>query len=175
MRLKTPFPAPSIVPFKNAHSLRWKFKQRFRGWTRVLNATSTFQMLEFARHFGRNHSRRIEDAESTIPAPAGACVELSRPIDIADPQIEISRRQALFQLCQETLRAVGVQPVFAELPGHVSPYGYPFFARPNQIAAARKQLASYGFRCLPWPELPGTIEATAPAHYRNIWLAGFLW
>lgn len=170
---------PQPPAFRKAASLRWRMKQSVRGAVEFLGPCRYFKLLESVRELGKRlsgqHPSSNEEVEKEISLSAEPCMELSETITVADPQIEIERRRALYQLCDDALKAGGVRPVFPQLPLHTSPYGYPFFADPGEIAEIRKQLAGHGLGCLPWPDLPRAVAAKAPWHYRNTWVVHFLW
>ena len=111
------------------------------------------------------------DAERVVPEEA-PCPELARPLVCGDPSIEILRRRALWSLCAGLAAKAGCAPIFASLPDGVSPYAYAF--RAGDRAAARA-LAAEGLPILPWPDLPSALADGAPAHYRDVQLAHFLW
>ena len=61
------------------------------------------------------------------------------------------------------------------LPERVVPYAFAFRAAPAPAETAYEAFRRLGLSVLPWPDLPEGVRAAAPAHYRDIYLAHFLW
>lgn len=113
-----------------------------------------------------------EDEPLGDPAPAAA---LSGPISCGDEAGERERRRALYELCASTAKELGLDPVFSSLPAGVVPYAFAFRAAPGQAETAYAAYRRLGLSVLPWPDLPSAVRADAPAHYRDVYLAHFLW
>lgn len=103
---------------------------------------------------------------------AAPCLELGRPLVVADPAVEASRRRALWSYCAPLAAKAGAVPVFASLPDGVAPYAFAFRAKDPAASAA---LTAEGLSVFSWPELPEELADAAPAHYRDVRLAHFLW
>lgn len=101
------------------------------------------------------------------------CAELGRPLASADPAVELSRRRALWSLCASLTAGTGAVPLQAPPPDGVAPYAFAF--RAPEPARATAALEAAGFAVLPWPDLPAELGDAAPARYRDVLLAHFLW
>lgn len=166
---------PPSPLFRKAGGPRWRLKQTFRRATGSWDTRRTFRLLENLRKLGPHNGKAEDDSEVRIPPPPDPCLELSAPLVAADPALEAERRRALYGFCEDLLVREGVQPVFRQLPGRTVPYAFPFFAQAETVPSVQKLLGRHGLRCLPWPDLPRAVEPAAPKHYRNLWLAHFLW
>lgn len=124
---------------------------------------------------GDASSSNDPDAETRIPLTANPSAMIVGDIAIADPQLESDRRRALFQLSRRILEPIGASQVFRELPEHVVPYGFPLLASDSQATALSARLGQHGLSLLRWPDLPATIAASAPDHYRRLMVVPFLW
>ena len=115
------------------------------------------------------------DDESQLPAAmAIGCRSLAR-LNNQDSVAECARRRALFDRVLEDLRHMsGVRPLYDRLDDHTVPYGVPFRlddgGRPTFRAIERR----HHVVVMQWPALPTALAATAPDHYRNVWLVNFL-
>lgn len=106
------------------------------------------------------------------PRPHAA---LSKPIVCGDEAGERARRRALFELCAETARGLDISPLFSSLPKGIVPYAFAFRAAPGPAEAAYAAYRRLGLSVLPWPALPEAVRASAPEHYKNVYLTHFLW
>ncbi len=115
------------------------------------------------------------DDETILPSEiAIGCGSLAR-LNEQDPEIEIARRQALFNKVVDDLRTVpGVRLLRHQLDGHTVPYGVPFRIDGEQHAALRAIERRHHVVVMQWPALPSAIADSAPDHYRNVWLVNFL-
>ncbi|MEK7389182.1 MAG: DegT/DnrJ/EryC1/StrS family aminotransferase [Elusimicrobiota bacterium] len=116
--------------------------------------------------------RADADGERRLPTDA-PCPQLGRPLVCVDPEAESSRRRALWTLCRAVAAQVDLAPVFEFLPENTVPYAYAF--RTKNSEAAGRAFAAEGLGILPWPDLPRDIISQAPAYYRDVFLAHFLW
>ncbi len=167
---------PAQLPFEPAPSRRPALKAAARPFLGLLGARAAhagLTALRSVRGDGSGHVGPDPDSERVPPEPASPCLELERPLVCADPAIEASRRRALWILCDGLARRAGLSPVFPSVPEGVVPYAYAF--RTKDLPAARALFAAEGLTTLPWPDLPGAIEPSAPEHYRNAGLVHFLW
>lgn len=115
-------------------------------------------------------------AETVIPHPPAPHDGLAAALTAVDAQREIDRRRELYRTVERAARALGIMPLFPDLPLLTAPYGFPFRADPGPALQSLKQWASRrGLDLIHWPDLPDAIAASAPAHYRNVHLVNFLW
>jgi hypothetical protein len=128
--------------------------------------------IAFAALSAWRSARAEPGIEDSLPSDA-PCPELARPLECADPAIEISRRRALWAFCAALADKAGASPVFPTLPDGVCPYAFAFRAKDPSAAIAA--LAAEGLAVLPWPDLPGEVRETAPERYLDVRLAHFLW
>lgn len=135
----------------------------------LLEALRAAKGFDWRDRLGREGS---EDEPLGDPAPAAA---LSGPISCGDEAGERARRRALYDLCAGTAKELGLAPVFSSLPAGVVPYAFPFRAAPAAAERAYAAFRRLGLSVLPWPDLPAAVRADAPAHYRDVYLAHFLW
>lgn len=168
---------PPQQPFRSGATLR----QRARGMLRLLagsfGAPPAFTLLRSFRTVrglwrGSGPSGG-PDAETRLPEPGLPFAALSAPLRVADPDLETRRRRTLYRR-MEAFLAPRFPPVFKTLPGGVVPYAFVFRSGGRDAEAARI-LARQSLAHLPWPDLPSALEASAPAHYRDIRLVHFLW
>ncbi len=138
-------------------------------------ARALLEALRAARGFDWRDRLGREDGEDEALGDAGPSAELSGPIACADEAGERSRRRALYDLCADAARGLDISPVFPSLPVGVVPYAFPFRAAPGPAEAAYAAYRRLGLSVLPWPDLPKAVRASAPAHYRDVYLAHFLW
>jgi hypothetical protein len=88
---------------------------------------------------------------------------------------EIRRRRALYQEFSALFHDLGIEPVFAALPEHTAPYGFPFRANEHNAAKVQRVAECRGLDVSRWPDLPDVVAAQAPEYYRSTWLLNFLW
>lgn len=116
------------------------------------------------------------EAEREIPHGPAPYAELMTALDALDADKEIERRRSLYRQVDQVARSLGVAPVFETLPDNTAPYGYPFRAEsPAQAARLTRWAERRGLDVFAWPDLPDALAASAPAHYRNLYLVNFLW
>lgn len=170
--------APAAPEAVGQRALRSRLKSAARPLLAAAGARTARTLLEALRsargfdwrdRIGREGSENepLED-----PAPSAA---LSGPIDCGDEAGERARRRGLYELCAETARGLGLSPVFSRLPDGVVPYAFAFRAKPDAAERAHSAYRRLGLSVLPWPDLPGAVREGAPAHYRDVYLAHFLW
>ena len=158
--------------FRGKQRLR-KLVRRFGVWP-ARTATSLARLIRRLRT-GHAIPPSAPQSETELPAgeaPHAILLEIMRNTDVTN---EIMRRRELYRLLPALLDPLRYPPVFPSLPEGTAPYGYPFRADDANAKAARKVLARHGLECLQWPALPDAIAATAPAHYRSVWMVSFLW
>jgi hypothetical protein len=151
---------------------RYLAKQAFRILAGKLGASASFQLLETLRRSRRPDSK---GSEKELPFPDRPTSILAKPLAIADPAAETSRRRQLYESAAEKLFEFGIYPLFKELPSGTVPYGLPFRIPAADRKAVVSHFAKWGLNVLPWPDLPDAMAARAPEHYRDISLIHFLW
>ena len=115
-------------------------------------------------------------AETVIPHPPAPYDGLAAALAVVHTQRETDRRRGLYGAAERAARALGITPLFPELPPLVAPYGFPFRADPGPALQSLKRWASrHGLDLIRWPDLPDAIAASAPAHYHKLHLVNFLW
>lgn len=167
---------PPPLPTATAPGRRAALKGAARPFLALAGSRMTLAALTALRALRGDASGHVPPdpgSERALPSPAGPCPELAAPVECADPAIELSRRRALWALCRGIAHGAGLEPVFPALPEGVNPYAYAF--RAPDLGAARETFARAGLGVLPWPDLPEAVAANAPAHYRDVALAHFLW
>lgn len=168
-------PAPQV---QRSPSARARLKAAVRPLIAATGAKTARSLLEALRAVrGFNWRDRIgrEDSEGESLGDAAPSAALAGPIMCGDEAGERTRRRSLYDLCAETARGLGLPPVFPSLPNGVVPYAFAFRAAPGPAEAAYAAYRRLGLSVLPWPDLPGAVRAGAPAHYRDVYLAHFLW
>ena len=171
-------PPPS--PFEPRADARLKIKSSIRAVARIAGPNAALAALRLARRAraivcGYRIPPPDADAESVLPEPARAAAGLAGPIFCADPELEAQRRRALYDCLADTMKNAGFSHVFERLPDQTVPYAYPFRASGARAEEAIRLLSRLGIEPLPWPDLPFSEIPAAPAHYRDMWLAHFLW
>jgi hypothetical protein len=68
----------------------------------------------------------------------------------------------------------GVSLLHDRLDDGVVPYGIPFRADAGAVRAVEELARRYHVSAMQWPALPEAIAASAPQHYRNVWLVNFI-
>ena len=175
-----PMLAPQI-PFDNtAPNATFAGKQRLRNLARRLGpwpARSATSLARLLRQLKTGHAipPSAPESEMQLPSVGAPNAQLLDVMRHTDVDAEITRRRALYRLLPAVLDPLRYPPLFKSLPIGTVPYGYPFYADAARADAARKLLARHNLECLRWPALPDAISATAPAHYRQIWMVSFLW
>jgi hypothetical protein len=115
------------------------------------------------------------DAETRIPTEPHPSAVLGRPIAVAEPDLEVRRRRALYEFVGSVITQSGAVPVFPRLPPKVVPYGFPIFVSHSHLSGTLAAAARHGFQLARWPDLPTAIEPDAPEHYRHLMVVPFLW
>lgn len=114
------------------------------------------------------------NAEFICPQPENPPEHLLPNLERMDASTEITRRRLLYAQFHQILLSTGIEPVFKSLGQGICPYGYPFYANEATGSEAVKIAQKTGFDCFRWPELPSSIQASAPLHYRQLWVVNFL-
>ena len=172
---------PSQIPFDDVTpDATFLGKRRLRKQVRLLGtrpARTATALIRMVRWMKTGHTIPPSAAESetqlpSVKAPSAILLDVMRNTDV---DAEIARRRELYRLLPSLLDPVRYPPLFAALPPGTAPYGYPFVADAGRANEARALLTKHGLECLHWPALPDAIAATAPAHYRTVWMVSFLW
>lgn len=168
-------------PFSQ-QSFPWSFrvKQLLRklspvmGWRGTRLFTSLGRRLRKIRT-GHEIAPSPPDAEFRMPGNALPCKELIGTLASVDAEGEACRRRELYLALEEPIKDAGGEPVFTQLPLHVVPYVFPFYASEEQASAVKKFLGKLGLECHPWPELPDAVMPQAPGYYKKVWMVNFIW
>ncbi|MBI5597103.1 MAG: DegT/DnrJ/EryC1/StrS family aminotransferase [Elusimicrobia bacterium] len=161
---------PDQVPYAGAPGVRYTLKSLARPALAAAGARAALSALGAFRGL-KGEAAADPAAEHDLPDDA-PCPELARPIAVADPAEEARRRLGLWDASLARARAAGLRPVFERLPPGAVPYA---FAMRGGLAAARRAFQETGLTVLTWPDLPATVAPQAPAHYKDLLLAHFLW
>ena len=159
---------------------RYTLKQTFRRVAGQLGPLRTHRAIGGLRQFRRAITGDAlpvgaPDAEIRIPAAPNPSAILARAIAVAEPDLEVRRRRALYELTGRVITQSGAVPVFPCLPPKVVPYGFPIFVSHPNLSGTVAAAARYGFQLSRWPDLPAAIAADAPEHYRHLMVLPFLW
>lgn len=168
-------PAPTALGKRTAQSSLKAAARPLLAAAGAKTARGLLEALRAARGFDWHDRIGREGSEGEALGDAGPSAALSGPIACGDEAGERKRRRALYDLCAETARGLGLAPVFATPPDGVVPYAFAFRAAPGPAEAAYAAYRRLGLSVLPWPDLPEAVRAAAPAHYRDVYLAHFLW
>jgi hypothetical protein len=92
-----------------------------------------------------------------------------------DPSLESTRRRRLFDTMMPLVgNTTGVSLLHDRLDDGVVPYGIPFRADAGAVRAVEELARRYHVSAMQWPALPEAVAASAPQHYRNVWLVNFI-
>lgn len=86
----------------------------------------------------------------------------------------VSNRRTLYKKIEIRLKNYQITPVFSTLSEGVSPYCYPFFSNTHTALEIQKIARRMGLDCYRWPDLPEQVKDSAPKHYTNLWVIGFI-
>lgn len=176
--------APALapqLPFDTARpSTVFRVKQQLRAVSSAIGSGPARAMTALTRAARQLTSGSailpsVPEAETVMPpnpAPSSVLRDVMAHTDVA---AECARRRRLYEVVSMLLDPPHFPPVFTTLPPDTVPYGYPFVADAAAGAAASRLLARHGLECFQWPALPDAIAPAAPAHYRSVWMASFLW
>lgn len=162
-----PLPASFIVK----RTLR-----RIQNATGIRARSMSEQVMRQFRRLKTGYALPVSSPESEreIPGEPAIHCESLRMLEKIDAGGEVRRRRALYQDFHRDLHHLGIEPVFAELPPGVAPYGYPFRAD-EIVASSVVRIAHHrGFDCFSWPDLPAAVAPAAPESYKNVWWVNFL-
>jgi hypothetical protein len=159
---------------------RYRLKQGFRRIARRLGPARTFRAIgaiRTARRMATGHTLPVSapDAEVRIHEKPRPTALLYRDISVAQPELEVERRRALYELAGRLLDGTDARPAYRCLPPNTVPYGFPFFARAELAPSVAALLGRHGLQSVRWPDLPDPFAASAPPHYRQLAVVPFLW
>lgn len=130
-------------------------------------------MREVQKKTGAPKPSQLDEQE--ISAVSNPYSGLLKSLTSFDIKSEIERRRMLYLKSQSIGEAVGVTPVFENLPPFCAPYGYAFRGDPAAVLKMKKYAIKEGFDLVSWPDLPNSVASRAPAHYRDVFLINFIW
>ena len=88
---------------------------------------------------------------------------------------EVVRRRNTFETCHMLAQCFNIQTPISRLPPHVSPQGFPFFARSGETDAFRAAINQSKLgEVVGWPSLPSATVLDASSKLRTIQLVNFL-
>jgi hypothetical protein len=170
-------PASPVRAIERA-AIRYRAKQVARhlaGRVDPVRAIAVIGAIRRLRHSLNGGDRSSVDAETRMPLASSPSATITRPLAVADPRLESERRRALYEFSARALARVDAVPILPELPRHVVPWGFPLLVPPTHARAVTDCLARHGLPLIRWPDLPSTVAASAPDHYRNLMVVPFLW
>ena len=159
---------------------RYRVKQFLRPAVRSLGPIRTRKAVDAMRQIRRLFTGRTvpvsaDDAEVRIPVAPNPSALITRAINVAEPDSEIERRRALYDLAGRLVAGSDAAPVFPRLPPNVAPYGFPILATPSQADRLADDVSRCGLQLSHWPDLPEAIGSSGPSHYHNLMVLPFLW
>lgn len=172
---------PPQIPFSYlAPASTFRGKQRLRKLARLLGPSPARMATTLTRLYRRLRTGHAippssPHSETQLPGTGTPSAILRDVMRNTNVDAEIARRRDLYHLLPSLLDPRTFPPLFPHLPPDTVPYGYPFIANPDSAVSAGKLLSRHGLECIPWPVLPDAILASAPAHYRSVWMVSFLW
>ncbi len=161
-------PAPDQGLYQHDLPTRWRVKESLRAFGRVVGASKLRALHRFGKGGGAGGGDRVE--ELALPP-----VALAGPLTIGDPELEVERRRALYQWCDEKARPLGAKPVFPALTAGAAPFTYAYRAPAGADETIEASLDASGLDVFRWPQLPPELEKGSPAHYRDVRCVRFLW
>ena len=133
-------------------------------------------IVRLGRYLRTGHAITPLAPENEFQLPEGkhAHQYLFRALSEVQPELETNRRRNLYRRFEEELSMYEVRSVFKSLPPHTVPYGYAFYASGDVADKVTGLARASGYDCVPWPDLPEAVAASAPNHYRSLWMINFL-
>lgn len=164
-------------------SAEWRYRvkamlKRCMALGGVRSARAVLAAIRMARRAATGSAVRSLSADEERLVPQEAFAPLTaRLLRRLDVERERERRRSLYRLCQELLgKAPGVRPLFGSLPDGVVPQGFPFMFTGEDPIGFIEAWRGRGVQIVAWPDhLPPDVCVSAPAHYRKLMLAQFLW
>ncbi|MBI3553484.1 MAG: DegT/DnrJ/EryC1/StrS aminotransferase family protein [Elusimicrobia bacterium] len=166
--------------FADSGGLKAAFRGGVRWLARAAGARSAYRALEGLRRLRQirtGHRLPPGDPESEVqlPFPELPCRELEAPLTLAGAERETARRRELYRDLSNELRGQGFELVYPDLPAGTVPFGLAVRLPETERGRAFALLARRGLEPLAWPDLPSSVAAGAPDHYRAIHIVHFLW
>jgi len=103
--------------------------------------------------------------------PRDSSMEQISRLDVSN---ESKRRVRLYNSVSESVLHCNIRPIFDVLPPHCIPYGFAFYGSHEAATEVQRLVSKLGVEAIHWPDLPESVVATAPFHYRNLWVVNFL-
>ena len=103
--------------------------------------------------------------------PRDSSMEQISKLDVSN---ESKRRIRLYHSVSELVLHCNIRPIFDVLPPHCIPYGFAFYGNHEAASEVQSLVGELGVEAIHWPDLPESVVATAPFHYRNLWVVNFL-
>ena len=173
-------PQPERVRQASTGRSRYRVKQAFRRGAGRLGPLRTHGAISAVRQLRRMLTGDTlpvgaPDGEVRIPAEPNPGAIISRALTVAEPDLEVRRRRALYELAGRIIENGGAVPVFRCLPKNTVPYGFPIFVPPAHLSGTAADVGRHGFQLSRWPDLPSAVVPEAPEHYRSLMVLPFLW
>jgi hypothetical protein len=173
-------PQGTCPPEVSAPPAPYRLKQAFRRVVGRLGPRQTHRLIGAVRQLRRVRTGDAlpvgaPDAEVRIPVGPNPSSLVARALRVTDPDLEMRRRRALYELAGRIVKAIGAVPVFPCLPPNVVPYGFPMFVSQAQAGQIAADVGWYGLQLSGWPDLPAAVAPEAPEHYRRLMVLPFLW
>lgn len=115
-----------------------------------------------------------QESEIELPTPVAPHRSIQQLISSLQPEVEVVRRQKLFNHVLDRLQPVGIEPVFTQLHPGVSPYGFAFIGTTESVNSVRTKLRGLAVEIIHWPDLPDAVSVPGDHFYRNVWVVNFL-
>jgi len=137
-------------------------------WMRSL--VRLFRRIRTGSHLPTSaSSAEYEDIISS--GPRDSSMEQISRLDVSN---ESKRRVRLYKSVSESVLHCNIRPIFDVLPPHCIPYGFAFYGSHEAATEVQRLVSKLGVEAIHWPDLPESVVATAPFHYRNLWVVNFL-
>lgn len=149
--------------------LRFQSKVLLKSSVSFLGTWHIRRMLEVGRWLESGFLGEGEETELPTDGPIPGV--LLRKLSHVSIHAEVERRRKLYQFCEE----FGFESVFKSLPEGVCPYGYAFFADPQEFRRIEKEFNKQGLDVITWPKLPKAVQDRAPEFYKQVRVVRFLW
>ncbi len=161
-------------------SPRYAMKQAFRRAAGRLDPGRVLQAIGVIRTLRKSITGDAvpvspPDAEARIPVSPNPGPWVTRPIGVAEPELETARRRDLYDVARRIAEAAGAVSVFSRVPPNAVPYGFPFFASSAHAPRIAAEVRRHGFQLCQWPDLPFAVRPSAPEHYGQLMVLPFLW
>lgn len=169
---------PMQLPFNGKDGLKGNVIKHHLRKIPVLGAVLIGMLTRLARSkrrlmTGYSLPQASHDSEVVIPFSPEPYPVLMQDMESVDIDAEINRRRKAYHAFESLADHQGIKKVFMELPDKVAPYGFAFYARPDDLPSSVLRLARrMGFDLIKWPALPETIQSRT--YYNQVYLVNFL-